>query len=509
MADAAARKSALQMMKDYFLDFKVLKEVPREYWGVQVVNFLDSIAYFSITTIITLLLSREFGLSDKGAGRIASIGTMGVTVSLILGIGAISDWLGIRRSINLALGSKLVVTAGIGALAVAPSFPFRTALVTVLYVLLAPSLASIQSVFQAANKRFTTEKARGAGFNLWYLFMNVGAALSGILIDTMRISLGFGNTGVVLIGVGTSALSMIACSLLIRSEKQVYGAGEKPPETPAVPEKKKSPWQNFLLIVKEPAFWRFVVLTVAFLGVRAVYIHMIFIMPKYWERTIGPDVVLGLLEAINPVLIIVGLVVFIPVANKFHVFKQLVFGAMVSAASLFVLMIPWAMVAPAWSPLAKVLSFVYPPAAAAVGAGAVESGYYVLAFLSMIVLSVGEIFWSPKLYEYTAAIAPEGQEGAYFGFSLLPWFGAKLIVTWLSGDMLGAWCPRDMRADIAAGTLGFWHSPEAMWLVLGLWAMSGPVIALFFEKWLTKGARFKKQGDDKPAAETAEAGSGA
>jgi dipeptide/tripeptide permease len=486
MADAAPRKSALQLMKDYFLDFKVLKEVPREYWGVQTVNFLDSIAYFSITTIFTLFLSKELGLDDKQAGLVYTVGAMAVTVVLITG-GSIIDWLGIRRAMNLSLGLKVLVSAGIAAMALVPEHTgwylvkgARLLVAGGLWVLLAPSLAGLQSVFQVANKRFTTAKARSAGYNLWYMFMNVGAFLSGLLIDLFRKGFGWGNTSVVLIGVVTSVLSMVASAALVRTEAQVLGPDESPSAETSREVTKKGPIESLLLIVREPAFWRFVVLLAAFLGVRAVYLHMVLIMPKYWERVIGPDVALGTLEAINPFLIIIGIIVFIPVANKFHVFKQLTFGAMASSASLLVLVLPWR-----W--------FSHD----------VATGYYILSIISMVVLSVGEIFWSPKLYEYTAAIAPEGQEAAYFGFSLLPWFVAKFVVSATSGYMLSWWCPGDMRAQLAAGSLPFWKSPEAMWLVLGLWAMSGPIIALFFEKWLTKGARFKTPADEAKAAEAA------
>jgi hypothetical protein len=41
------------------------------------------------------------------------------------------------------------------------------------------------------------------------------------------------------------------------------------------------------------------------------------------------------LQAVNPFLIVIGLILFIPLANKFNIFKMLVYGSMVSAVSLF------------------------------------------------------------------------------------------------------------------------------------------------------------------------------
>ena len=94
-------------------------------------------------------------------------------------------------------------------------------------------------------------------------------------------------------------------------------------------------------VIREPALWRLLVLVALILGVRAVYAYLYLLMPKYWLRTIGPDAAIGTLNAINPIGIVIGLILFIPIANKFNVFNMLVYGAMVSAFSLFPLALPW------------------------------------------------------------------------------------------------------------------------------------------------------------------------
>ena len=67
--------------------------------------------------------------------------------------------------------------------------------------------------------------------------------------------------------------------------------------------------------------------------------------------------------------------------------------------------------------------------------------WYVMIFLFVVLLSMGEAFYSPRLYEYTAAIAPKGQEASYMAMSSLPFFLAKLGVAPLSGVLLAHFCP--------------------------------------------------------------------
>jgi len=593
----AAKSGALQMMLGYFRDFKVLKECPMRYWGVQVINFLDCLAYFSITIVITLYLSKQFGLSDEQAGYVVML--FGIVTSIsIMFIGPVTDWLGIRKSMLLALIGKLVLPIALGGLAFTGEFPGRGLIASILFAALGLPMAMIQPIYQAANARFTTKKSRGPGFNLWYLFMNLGALGAGLGVDFIRQTLNLSDTYVVLAGAVTSLLAMGVLAWMVRSDDPAEVEEKKPGEEDAP---KKNPWQIFLSVIRESVFWKMLAMITLLLGVRAVFLYMMILMPKYWERTIGLGAAIGKLNAINPFLIVIGLILLIPIASKINVFKMLTWGAIISSLSLFALMIPWN-----WF------------------SSDVATGFYAIAIISMILLSIGEIFWSPRLQHYIAAIAPKGEEGSYLGISTITWFVAKTIASALSGHMLTMWCPEkvtftqnqlvtklneagvsikelaDQLADsevaVQAQNLGmsvveklhsidptkaevilkhygfdvadlttntsadlmkqslaqmkienvelfkdidpgafavkmkvlaieisekitggahldtdsigvnlqlalkhgwieFWHSPSAMWLILGLIAISGPIIAIIFKSWFTKGARFEDTQD--------------
>jgi len=211
------------------------------------------------------------------------------------------------------------------------------------------------------------------------------------------------------------------------------------------------------------------VLIALILGARAVFAYLYLLMPKYWLRTIGENASMGLLQAINPFLIVFGIILFIPLVGRFRLFSMLVYGAMISAVSLLFLAIPWT-----WASSNMV------------------SAHYLMSALCMIALSVGEVVWSPKLYEYTAAIAPQGQEGTYLGISMVPWFLAKSVVSLISGHLLVRWCPDGIGPRMAAGEVGYWDSPAAMWLILSLVGLVGCFGAVALRGWLTRGLKDEK-----------------
>jgi dipeptide/tripeptide permease len=231
-----------------------------------------------------------------------------------------------------------------------------------------------------------------------------------------------------------------------------------------VPEDQPKGMDFIRSVIVEPAFKRMLVLMVVLLGVRAVFLYMYLLLPIYWARVIeavaGEKTDMGLLQSINPILIVVGIILFIPFSNRFHVFNMLIFGAMISACSLLVLVMPW-----------QFFGSNMPQA------------YFTMSLVMMVVLSVGEVIWSPKLNEYIAEIAPAGQEGSYLGMSMVPWFAAKLVVGAISGHLLLRWVPEGIGLGLQAGTVDFWDRPEAMWLILFVWAISGPLIALLFRNW--------------------------
>ncbi|MFH0900588.1 MAG: MFS transporter [Pseudomonadota bacterium] len=486
MAVSVRRKQGMDLILSYLRDFKVLKDNPREYWGILTICFLDFAAYFSMTNVTTLFLSRDIGLSDVHAGYVmTALGSL-VTIFLLFS-GMLADRIGIRKSLYFALGTKVVLALSIGLLALGPNFSGRGILISILFVLLAPAIALVQTVAQAANKRYTSKRSRGAGFNLWYAFVNIGGTAAGLLMDLVRVTfrLANANTWIVLFTVVAAGSAIVLLAILVRNEDQVHGQGEEPDPGEEQGKVKQKPWVLLRSLFSQPPFRKFLVLMTSVLGVRAIFVYVYILFPKYWERTIGGDAQIGKLTAINPTLIVLGLVLFIPLANKFNIFKMLVFGALLSSLSLFTLVAPWQWLG-----------------------GSMVSSYYALSIACMVVLSLGEVIWSPKIYEYTAAIAPHKQEGLYLGLSMMPWFVAKTVVSFLSGHMLTQWCPEGIGDQIRAGTVTFWRSPEAMWLILGIWAISGPLIALALRRWLTEGTNLQPSYSATGEAATAEAALG-
>ena len=89
---------------------------------------------------------------------------------------------------------------------------------------------------------------------------------------------------------------------------------------------------------------------------------------------------------------------------------------------------------------------------------------YVAIVLFTTIYSIGECFYSPRLYEYPASIAPKGQEGSYLALSMLPYFIAKFFAGTLSGLLLAKFCPESGP-----------RNSSMMWIIIGSMALLTPI----------------------------------
>jgi hypothetical protein len=116
---------------------------------------------------------------------------------------------------------------------------------------------------------------------------------------------------------------------------------------------------------------------------------------------------------------------------------------------------------------------------------------YWAAVFFVVQLSVGEAAWSPRWYDLTMAMAPEGREGVFTALSSAPLFVAQLPTGMLSGALLSRYCPAEAEAACEPGAAppapGF--KPRAcegkpLWAIIGIVTLASPLLITAFAPWL-------------------------
>jgi hypothetical protein len=227
--------------------------------------------------------------------------------------------------------------------------------------------------------------------------------------------------------------------------------------------------QIFASLWRQPAFYRFLAFMTLVVGVRMIFYHLFYTFPKFGLRELGNGAPIAQISSmVNSILIVVLVPITGVLTQKIAAYRMVTVGSFISALSVFFLAVPtewFKSLADGW--LGQLIAHQW------LGVDGAVNPLYISIFLFVTLLSVGEALWSPRLYEYAAAIAPKGQEASYMALSMLPYFLAKFFVGGSSGWLLAEFCPETGP-----------RNPQMMWLIIGAMALVTPLGAILFRKYI-------------------------
>jgi MFS family permease len=473
--------------QNFLYKFAVMRHTPRELWVVYGAYILENLAYkLGAAGVLTLWLSHDLGFGDKSAGATIALWSAIMTLITVM-IGSLTDALGIRRTFLigfiLCLISRTVMTFSVERWLVLPAGLY----------LQAAGIALMIPVMTAACKKYSNAAQRSVAFALYYALMNLGYAIGDLIFDHLRGPNGLGEHGHwIMPWLGTDLSTyrvLIFLSLLftvpglllvwffLREGVEMTEAGIKiaPRKTERVSfwisleQTVAKTWSVFASLWQQPTFYRFLAFMTLAAGAKMIFFHLSFTFPKYGIRELGDGAPFAHLSGfMNSIMIVFLVPICAALTQKISAYWMVVAGSFVSALSVFIIALPPAWfqsIADGW--LGHIIVHQW------LGVAGPVNPLYISIFFFIFMLSIGEAFWSPRLYEYAGAIAPKGQEASYMALSLLPFFLAKLFVGVSSGWLLENYCP----------PVGARHS-EMIWVTVGALAMITPVGIFLFRKQL-------------------------
>lgn len=468
--------------------FTVLKGAVRELWITFAVKLLGILAYSVANSTLVLWLSYDLGYDDIQAGWLVFGWSALMTLFTVM-VGSFTDAIGLRKAFLLGVWVCVLARAFM-TFATAPWLTIGAGL-----ILLAAGEALGTPVLVAAVRRYSTTAQRSIAFSLFYAIMNVGFFIAGYIFDFVRKTVGepHGAFELPVLGIQLSPYrTLFLVSLLIeilllpllyfglRSGVEATDQGVKiTPERPKFPH--ETMWRSVILasrdamrethrifagLWQQPGFYKFLGFLALAAFVRLIFIQMYYTYPKFGIRELGPGAPIGRLWNINSLLIIFLVPVVGALTQKVAAYRMVTIGSAVAAASVFIMALPTAWFEPlANGVLGDWLGHFY------LGLQGDVHPYYIMIFCFVLVLSCGEAIYSPRLYEYAAAIAPKGQEASYMSISYLPFFLAKLLVASSSGWLLARYCPENGPRNSAM-----------LWLVIALITTVAPLGLILFRR---------------------------
>ncbi len=466
--------------------FTVLKDAQRELWLTFLIKLLIICAYSVTNKTLILWLSSDLGFNDQSAGALVGwVWAPAMTVCTLLA-GSVTDALGLRRTFFLGAAVCLVARAVM-------------AFSTIKWLALAGGLFPLvigealgTPVLIAAARRYSTTRQRSISFSLIYMVMNVGFWIAARIYDYVRQSLGeHGQLGIFGLQISTYRtlfLVSLGFELLLFPAIYFLRRGAEATDTgvlfTAEPMRYATGgfWQRIWMTVRDSAldtvrlfgrllaqsgFYRLIAFLLLIGFLKLIVMQMDYVFPKFGIRELGDGAPIGQLLGINYLLIIVLVPTIGALTQRFSAYRMVIVGGAICAASVFVMALPTAWFEGAANgEIGQWLGHTY------LGVKGGLHPYYIMTAIYIAIFSVGEAFYSPRVYEYAAAIAPRGQEASYGALSYIPFLLGKLLVG-TAGWLLAAYCPEQ----------GPRHS-GTMWLIFALAATIAPVGLILFRSYI-------------------------
>jgi predicted MFS family arabinose efflux permease len=452
----------------FIAKFTVLKSARRELWLTFLIKLLIYTAYSITNKTMILWLSKDLGFSDQGASALVGwVWAPAMTVFTLLA-GSLTDAIGLRRTFFLGVAictfarSVMVLTNNSTLALVAGLLP------------LAVGEALGTPVLLAATRVYSTTAQRSISFSIIYALMNVGYLAAGYIFDYVR-SLdlhvniaGFEATPHQQLFAISLALEIVLFPTIYFLRKREERQRESHPTIMAtVRASAKETIDLFRRLLGQSAFFRLLVFFLLIGFLKAIFLQMDYVFPKFGDREMGLHAPVGKLAGINAILIIILAPIVGALTQRFASYRIVIIGSVICAAGVFIMALPTDWFVPAAnSPIGSALGHGYLQLTGAI------HPYYIMSALYLTVFSIGEAFYSPRVYEYAASIAPPGQEASYGSLAYLPFLVGKLLVG-TSGWLLAAFCPET----------GPRHS-GMMWFIFACAASVAPVGLLIFRRYI-------------------------
>lgn len=488
---------------------KGLKQSPRDLWLLFVYKIIEYAAYAAMNMALILWLSKDCGLGDVAAGSYISAWSMLLSVMNMLA-GALLDTLGIRKTMIISV-VFLLISRLFMSFVTGPIIIFFLG-----FIPLTIGFAIVGPLVSVAIKRYTTKETASLGFGLFYVLMNLGYAIGGSFFDWIRDFYALKdasgkildeNAGTIIFGIHFSTYQMIfiygfVATIISFFMNFLFRDGiEMSPEgvVTITPIKKNEnhtssldtlrytaaeTWRTIRAVVSEKYFGTFIGILALTVPVRTVFFHFHYTFPKYGIRVLGEGAKIGSIYGVlNPVLIVILVPLVASFTKKVSSYKMMIYGSAVSALSCFIALIPGQVFAPltntVWGELIFIKWLGLAPNMAALQANPPTPIYWTLIIL-ILVFTVGEAIWSPRLMQFTAEIAPKGKEGSYIALSVLPWFFSKFFVGPMSGMLLSAYIPTDAVTNKA---LPYYPQHWMVWVWIGGGAVLTPIGLFVLRNW--------------------------
>jgi len=442
---------------------------PRTFWTANTIELFERAAYYSMASFMVIYLKESLGMSPAAATLLNGTVLWGLVYFLPVLSGTVADKYGYKKSLAVAL-----VLISIGYLIMGnlqklwpgsvSGTPVNYLLPVVVAIVFIGVGGSIVKPCIAGTVQKTSGMHATLAFGIFYMVINIGSITGRAVSYFVRIA--FGIPAIFTYVATVFALVGLAVVLFIYKEPQFVSDGKKDNQVV----KRRSLGEALLGIVTVLKNARFVFFLIVLSLFWFLYSQLYNLMPLFM-RFIDPNAPMELYTMANPLMIVCFQLLITRFAKKWTPIRSIMFGVAVTTVGMAVNVLPTLL----WSNVTQKINLL--------GLAVPAAGIFMI--VSIASMATGEMFASPRIYEYLGALAPKGQEGLYLGYANLPVALGSIVGGLVGGGLFQKLILDPQKAGEPAKI-------AALWLIIGGVGIVSFVGLGIYNSWLKRA--LKKDG---------------
>jgi POT family proton-dependent oligopeptide transporter len=434
---------------------------PATFWTANTIELFERGAYYAMASFVVIYLKEVLGMSPTFATLINGSLLWGLIYFLPIVSGTLADKYGFKRSLVVAF-----IMLSLGYLVMGNVQNFWPAgsnytIPVLLGVVLIGLGGSIVKPCIAGTVQKTSGLRATLGFGIFYMVINIGSISGRAVSYFVRRELGI--PAIFFPVACVFALVGLLVVLFIYREPEYVSDGRK--DGQAV--QKKTLSQSLLGIITVLKNWKFVFFLVVIGMFWILYVQLYNLMPLFL-RWVDPQAPVELYTLVNPIMIVSLQLIITRLAKRWTPVRSIIVGVLVTTIGMLINILAPVLFADI-SLKVSLLRFgsfhVLLPIAG------------IFLVVSIASMALGEMFASPRIYEYIGAIAPKGQEGLYLGYANLPVALGSIVGAPLGGRLFETFISNPVAQGRPA-------NPSAIWLIVAGMGLVSMVGLALYDKFL-------------------------
>jgi dipeptide/tripeptide permease len=419
---------------------------PGTFWAANFVELFERAAYYAVASFVVVYLHETLNMAPTKATFLNGTLLWGLLYFLPILSGTLADKYGFKKSLGISFALLVLGYFIMGT--VQDFWPWFAGVSEnpnyTIPIVIGIFFIGIGGSFVKPIISGTVQKTSGThsvlGFGIFYMTINVGSMIGRLISYTVRINLGipaiFSYVATIFAVLGFLVI------LFIYKEPQYKEPVKE--EQSAKPKTLGQAIAGMFIVLSDLKFIFFLVVIGLFWF---LYIQIYNLIPLFL-RYVDPNAAVELYTLVNPVMIVFLQLVITRLSNKWTALLSIMVGIGITTAGMLLNVMPH-MLGLDITKSVPFLWFALPIA-----------GIFIL--ISIAAMALGEMFASPRIFQYIGAIAPKGQEGLYLGYANLPLAIGTIIGAPVGGILFEQFIAKPSQAGLPIQAPIMWIIVSAM-----------------------------------------------